>query len=75
MKVKITRRHINKARPRNPDYCPIALALKELGYKTAWVDHMFAHINKEELPLPKEAAAFAISFDGDYPVEPMEFEL
>jgi hypothetical protein len=33
LKVSVTQKHIDKGKPHNPEYCPIAYAMRDLGFK------------------------------------------
>lgn len=59
-------------------HCPIALALKDMGFKDVQVNSLTAYIGGAAsfkiLNLPREATEFIDKFDKDGKVEPFEFE-
>ena len=77
MKIVITQNLISKAKPNDPDSCPIALAIKQqhkvavsVGvYDVYNLDTMTAH------PLPTKALKFRNRFDNGLDVAPCSLEV
>ena len=81
MRVKVTRKDIEKGKRRMYAACPVALAIRKkrkVQYAIVGEDDCcirFADHLEEGVPLPLEARAFIKRFDGMEPVAPFEFEL
>jgi hypothetical protein len=73
IKVSVTDKHIKEGKCDNPRYCPIALAIKELGFEKVYVDKRYFLINKEHYGMPKKACAFIGKFDENNDVRPFSF--
>ena len=59
--------------------CPIALAIKDMGYKYVYVHRFNAifsnnSVNHTSVKLPISATLFVDKFDNDGKVEPFEFD-
>lgn len=82
-KVTVTAGHIKRGERRDPDSCPIALAIRDMhpGAWTADVYSDFAmltasrHAEPLTASLPAEAVDFVHIFDGGGDVAPFEFEV
>jgi hypothetical protein len=76
LKVKVTQKHINNGKPRKAAFCPIALALKESGYKGVDVgDIINVKFGKfKPVYYNKRAEEFVSKFDDYQTVKPFEFE-
>ena len=79
MKIQVTQEHIDKGHVVRACLCPIALAVKDKGYKFASVGPTeVSYSNSQEESstegLPSEAIAFVQSFDSGHSVKPFEFE-
>lgn len=78
-KIKVTQRHIDTGKAVNEFYCPIALAMRDVGLVQAEVGDTHAFygygLHRCEMPLPKEARDFIREFDNDRRAAlPFEFE-
>ena len=75
MKVRVTEDHIKRGIPGLGEQCPIALALRDCGWRAAIVTdrHWWPHPAKW-IPLTADALRFVRDFDRKDPVEPFEFE-
>lgn len=75
--VKVTQEHINKGKVQNENSCPIALALKEQGFKGVAVPGgtFTLKVGKfhPSYTLPKKADQFVDTFDYEGKVKPFEF--
>ena len=75
--VSVTKTHIKEGLQKSPYACPIALALRDQGYKHS--DIAVSSINLYVKPnfyvLPPEAANFVAIFDKNKNGEPFEFEI
>lgn len=80
MKIKVTKRNIQDGVPKSYEYCPIALALRDI-FGTVSVNPDKIRIIRPEtgrkkfLPLPQEARNFIRLFDDGGTVKPFEFEI
>jgi hypothetical protein len=77
MKVKVTADHIAKGERANGAACPIALALRDLGYTNPQVRHRSFYVGYPYLDhykMSDDVACFISRFDMGRPVEPFEFE-
>ena len=76
MKVTITQEHIDKGVCGKADRCPIALALRGLGWADVVVGVSKVWIGKKQHMMSHEAAAFVEAFDQPKPyAKPCSFEL
>ena len=78
-KVKVLQHHIDSGRQSNEFYCPIALAMRDIGLVQCKVGDVNAYygygLHMRTMPLPKEACDFIRDFDNDRSVAvPFEFE-
>jgi len=82
VKVKVTQEHISKGTPNNGSCCPIALALKDMGYQDVEVN--IDDITFMDGPVywscgftPSSVDGFITTFDAEGPtgVNPFEFWL
>lgn len=77
IKVSVTQKHIDEGVKSDNKTCPIALALKELGFKNPSVGCDSALIEKTVYRLPIDAENFIdkLDFFGKKSVAPFKFEL
>ncbi len=76
VKVQVKQSHINKGERENPYKCPIALRLKEMGYKNPCVDTGRITVAKGTCAVTTEkAVCFINRFDKKLSVKPTSFEL
>lgn len=80
MTIEVTEQHIKKGNAGSCGSCPIALALKDAGFKHPVVDHSsFCYImvggGIKKLSLPYNAIDFIVRFDSGKKVHPFSFEL
>ena len=81
MKIKVTEKHLKFGNKIEISDCPIALALKDAGFKDPLVGYKsISFVNEEgnieRLTLPKGAKTFVARVTNRIPVEiPFEFEL
>lgn len=85
LKIDVKQENIDKGDPVSPEYCPIALAMHDLGMDLGyrfWALHVdgdevyFTYRGeKYRLDLPPAARDFVESFDAEEHVEPFSFEL
>lgn len=76
--IDVTQEHIDYGEAGNSESCPIALMLKEQGYKDVSVgdECMFQYEGIEWwAPLPNIAINFIKEFDDGNKVEPFSFEI
>ena len=79
--VQVTSEHIKNGKKSTLISCPIALAVKQLGYKEVFVTPFgMACIDPStdstlRVELPEVARKFIRSFDADQDVTPIEFYL
>lgn len=77
MKVTVEQRHIVKGRPGHPNYCPIALAVKDMfpGKEIGVGNNFFLSIGEEWYSIPRSARNFIDAFDFKLPVQPFSFTM
>lgn len=80
IKVVVKAKHIRLGKPSQPDKCPIALALREMGYKKAECGLVAAQIGKYMYRLPPQVQNFVLTFDNfayrrNYKIVPIQFIL
>lgn len=81
VKLEITQSHIDDGVRTDATLCPIALALKSIGYEAIQVGRSGVYVpdpghgNKTLLYLSTEATQFVHDFDHGFPVEPCTLEL
>lgn len=63
--VKVDWKHIAKGEPSDPESCPIAFAVKELGGRNVEVTSEIIEIGGKEYHLPAKAEQFVGIFDED----------
>lgn len=77
--VKVNAKCIINGKVGNYAYCPVALALKSLGFNTVSVGVTIAHAkrgrNKFQIELPKKAGNFIQKFDNSVKVKPFSFRI
>lgn len=75
MKIKVTEKHIKSGARGKMNYCPIALALAESGWRTPYVLPTEARKGKygKIRQLPRSAQRFISRFDSSKPVKPFNF--
>jgi hypothetical protein len=81
VKVNVTQKHIDIGVPKDCKYCPIAFALRDLGFKHFDVGVISINIfesaygDVKRINLPKNVGSFIQDFDAGREVKPFEFEL
>ena len=81
LKIFVSQDNIKNGVPGSPVKCPIALALKESGYKDVYVDELDISLRKGEdivlysWSLSRPALLFIYRFDHNEPVYPTTFQL
>jgi hypothetical protein len=77
MKVVVTRQHILDGKKVRTRACPVALALRDSGWKEPVVGVSICWEDGVGKPfvLPLKVQSFTNRFDNGLPVEPFEFEL
>lgn len=80
MKIKVTQEHIAKGKPQRSEWCPIALAAKdvfpqEIVVVSPYDLQVIAEQRDRYWHLPAQVRQFIKDFDGGRPVEPFDFEL
>ena len=81
--VSVTADHIERGSAGNGEFCPIALAVRELVAERSYVsvdqDSMFVRRPDEDFGFegepPESAIDFINAFDSHNPVEPFTFEV
>lgn len=66
IRVKVTREHIEQGRPRTFYSCPIALALKDMGYRSAGVGTREFWVRGKKYLMPDKAFDFVYCFDKTF---------
>lgn len=80
-RIKVSQQHIRSAIRRDPDECPIARALRDVGFdaivSVESVDIFPTNftITPIRVSLPRVAQDFTVKFDTGRYVEPFEFDL
>ena len=76
MKITVTRKHIFCGVVKSPSSCPIALAAKDAGISSPYVNgYLLDRIDhSRKYLLPAEAMAFLGRFDNGDDVAPFTFE-
>jgi hypothetical protein len=76
IRVQVTDMHIARGRRGVSDKCAVALALRDMGYKSARVDDDVAWLSADEaMDLPFAVRDWIECFDRGGVVEPFHFEL
>jgi hypothetical protein len=79
IKVIVSQEDIAKGVKRDPDNCPIACAIKRMGYTDVSVAALGVYFWSGDtyysLALPQEATIFITRFDKDFSVAPFSFNL
>jgi hypothetical protein len=75
LKVKVTQADIANGTRFSDKTCPIALAIKRMGFKTVSVSCLFAVAGRTRYELCAEAMAFVGGFDHFVNVKPATFRL
>jgi hypothetical protein len=76
IRVNVTYNHIDKGIAGDPGLCPIALALRDKGYKYPSVGHILVSgLRERSIRMPREVIDWINDFDSDILVEPISFEL
>ena len=75
LSVRVTQDDINKGKPGNEYFCPIALALRKQGHERVSVVDGYATLgrNKDMYILPHKAREFVNDFDDCFIVKPFSF--
>lgn len=74
MKIKVERRHIQKGKRADCYKCPVALALKEAGYKGVEVGDGFVEFDGITYNM-RRGTRFIRRFDNNLSVKPTTIEL
>ena len=78
MIVQVTQRHIQRGQPSNPERCPVALALREMGYSRVSAGDTI-YLSKGDQTFryytPKIVEEWMDTFDQNMLVEPFAFIL
>lgn len=78
MKIAVTEADIEEGRPCNPQYCPVALALRRAtGSQSVGVFRKYVRVNYVRYDMPDEMAEWIDQFDSldEFPCDPAEFEV
>ena len=76
MKVLVRRKHIREGNPNDAKRCPIALALREMGFSDPAVNHQDIEFSRQlKAELPGVAQKFIMKFDNFEKVKPFSFLL
>lgn len=79
MQIQITAEHIKNGRAKDADHCPIALALKSLGWEKATVGVTIISLSRageaKHLKHSHQSLIFMNHFDQGLTVIPMELEI
>ena len=73
--IKVPQECIDNGIKNDPNYCPIALAIRNVVGKDLSIDVSIDEIRIEDRTYPISFADFITSFDKGLNVEPFEFEL
>ena len=79
MLVQVTKDHIKRGHRKTSGNCPVALAIRELGYEYVVVGSMTCtyakayHLPSQGGDLPSEVTRFIERFDNGVSVEPITF--
>lgn len=78
MRIDVTQEDIRRGRPRESDFCPVALALNRATGEYADVSWCRPYLGLEHTPLApfsKEVSDAIYLFDRGYPIDPFSFEI
>ena len=75
IKVQVKQKHITKGIAGDGDSCPIAYALKDMGYKGLHVEGDQIIGSADYAPLPLKAQRFIRKFDDGEKVKPFNFTI
>lgn len=76
MIIRVTQEHIDKGKAGLCSLCPIALALKDAGFKDSWAGSGTLKNNKNTICItPQSCYDFMVHFDAGDLVSPFEFEI
>ena len=77
MKVEVTQEHIDRGQRKAHCYCPVALALKDVGVKEPVVfgGYFRALGDTEDTKLPPKVDDFVLAYDLGLKVTPFTFDL
>ena len=73
IKVKVTKKHIKCGVKGNEYLCPIARAVRALGYKRVSVDSVSIITRNQTFSVPYQAGDFIWDFDKGQKVRPFTF--
>ena len=80
--VSVKAKHIKKGRPSRSTSCPVALALKEAGFRRVDVGELDMSVTQPKpgqysrtLPNPRSVTRFVRNFDQHKKVKPFNFKL
>lgn len=73
LKIKVSRVHIKKGKKGSTKSCPIARAIRSLGYKNIAVSSCDIQINDHVYDIPDKVSDFIEQFDDGKEVKPFEF--
>jgi len=73
--LPVTEKHIKKGRPRSAAGCPIALAIKDMGFSHVSVNpdtaHIFNNLVMKGYRISNPGKRFIQRFDAEKPVKPL----
>ena len=77
MKIRVTQKHLREGKRNEADRCPLALALRDMGVETPWVEEEDIYYGGQgkRCHHTRDSLAFINSFDEGLPVHPMTFDL
>lgn len=73
MRLTVTAEHIRRGEPNDPWFCPISLALKDIGFDSPTVLSSVIEIGKKRIKHSKKMKDFIALFDDDEAVSPHTF--
>jgi len=75
MIISVTQQHINDGLRGSCDKDPIALALRDAGFKKVWVSPDALRIDGKVYGMPADVVEFVRNWDRIQFVDPIEFQL
>lgn len=74
MKIKVTKKHIKNGQLNDGEFCPIALAIKDKGYKSVFVGgDGYIEINYKVFKHNQSSLKFMANFDRYMEAKPTVF--
>lgn len=74
LEIQVTKEHLRNGYPNNPISCPVALALKDAGFKAPHVGQGTVHYGARKVcALPPDVTKFMKKFDRDCLALPRDF--